>query len=76
MMMSVTLSAISRYRASLATVASKAASAAILPVEMALWLPFSRGTFTKPAEQPIRAPPGKIRVGMDWNPPSLIARAP
>ena len=31
---------------------------------------------TKPAEHPIRAPPGKTSLGIDWKPPSEIARAP
>ncbi len=30
---------------------------------MALWLPLMRGTLTKPAEQPISAPPGKASFG-------------
>ena len=29
------------------------------------------GTFRKPAEQPMRAPPGKSRRGMDCRPPSF-----
>ncbi len=32
----------------------------------ALWLPLMRGTLTKPAEQPISAPPGKESFGTDW----------
>jgi hypothetical protein len=47
-----------------------------MPVFMALWLPLMRGTFTKPAEQPIRTPPGKLSFGTDWKPPSVMARAP
>ena len=43
---------------------------------MALWLPLMRGTFTKPAEQPISTPPGNDSLGTDWNPPSVIALAP
>ena len=48
-----------------AETASKAASAAIMPVSIALWLPLMRGTLTKPAEQPISAPPGKANFGTD-----------
>ena len=36
-----------------------AASAASIPDFIALWDPLIRGTLTKPAEQPISAPPGK-----------------
>ena len=36
-----------------------------MPVFMALWLPLMRGTFTKPAEQPIRTPPGNDSLGTD-----------
>jgi hypothetical protein len=54
----------------------EAASAASMPVFMALWLPLMRGTFTKPAEQPIKAPPGKNSLGIDCRPPSVMARAP
>jgi len=46
--------------------AAKAASAASMPVFMALWLPLMRGTLTKPAEQPISAPPGNVSFGTDW----------
>ena len=56
--------------------AANAASAASMPVLMALWLPLIRGTFTNPAEQPISAPPGKASFGIDCQPPSVIARAP
>lgn len=34
---------------------------------MAVCVPFILGTFMKPAEQPIIAPPGKTGYGMDWN---------
>ena len=64
-----------RWRAAL-TIASTAASAAIMPVFIAVWLPLMRGTLTKPAEHPISAPPGKVSFGTDCQPPSLIARAP
>ncbi len=47
-----------------------------MPVFMALWLPLMRGTLTKPAAQPISAPPGKASLGTDWKPPSVMARAP
>ena len=56
--------------------AAKAASAAIMPVFMALWLPLMRGTFTKPAQSPISTPPGKDSFGTDCRPPSVMARAP
>ncbi len=29
-------------------------------------LPLMRGTLTKPASQPISAPPGKVSFGTDW----------
>ena len=29
-----------------------------------------------PAEHPMSAPPGNVSLGMDWNPPSLMTRAP
>jgi hypothetical protein len=51
-------------------------SAASMPDRMALWLPLMRGTLTKPAEQPISAPPGKVSFGTDCQPPSVMARAP
>src|SRR5207248_10948035 len=44
-------------------------------VFIALCEPLMRGRLTKPAEQPIRAPPGKASLGIDCSPPSLIARA-
>ena len=47
-----------------------------MPDFIAVWLPLIRGTLTKPAEQPISAPPGKASFGTDCQPPSLIARAP
>lgn len=34
------------------------------------------GTFKNPAVQPIKAPPGKESLGIDWKPPSLRALAP
>jgi hypothetical protein len=45
-------------------IASNAASAAIIADFIAVCVPLIRGTFTKPAEQPISAPPGKISLGM------------
>ena len=33
-----------------------------MPDSIALWLPLMRGTFTKPAAQPISAPPGKRQL--------------
>ena len=59
-----------------AAIASNAASAASIADFIAVWLPLIRGTFTKPAEQPISAPPGNASLGMACKPPSLIARAP
>ncbi len=47
-------------------IASASFSAARMPDSTALWLPLMRGTLTKPAEQPIRAPPGKESFGTDW----------
>ena len=44
----------------------KAASAARIPDFMAVWVPLILGTLRKPAVQPIRAPPGKTTLGMDW----------
>ena len=46
------------------------------PVFMAVWLPLIFGTLTKPAVQPINAPPGKVNFGTAWIPPSLMHRAP
>ncbi len=40
-------------------IAAASFSAARMPDSTALWLPLMRGTLTKPAEQPISAPPGK-----------------
>ena len=57
-------------------IAACAASAAAMPDSMALWLPLMRGTFRKPAESPISAPPGKVSFGIDCQPPSEMARAP
>jgi hypothetical protein len=34
------------------------------------------GTFMKPAQQPISAPPGKASCGMACQPPWVSARAP
>ena len=36
-----------------------------MPESIALWLPLMRGTLTKPAEQPISAPPGNDSFGTD-----------
>ena len=35
------------------------------PDSIALWLPLMRGTLTKPAAQPISAPPGNVSFGTD-----------
>jgi hypothetical protein len=56
--------------------ASIAASAASMPVFIEVWVPLIFATFTKPAESPISAPPGKVSFGIDCNPPSFNARAP
>mmetsp|Transcript_25610 Transcript_25610/g.65927 ORF Transcript_25610/g.65927 Transcript_25610/m.65927 type:complete len:243 (-) Transcript_25610:1255-1983(-) len=45
---------------------AKTASAASMPVFIAVCVPLILGTLTKPAEQPISAPPGKLSLGMDW----------
>ena len=37
-----------------------------MPVPIALCTPLMRGTLTKPAAQPISAPPLKVRRGTDW----------
>ena len=42
----------------LAPSAAATCSAASMPDSIALWLPLMRGTLTKPAAQPISAPPG------------------
>ena len=49
-----------------ALIAAAAASAAAIPESIALWLPLMRGRFTRPAEQPSSAPPGKADFGIDW----------
>ena len=59
-----------------APIAAATASAANMPLFIAVWVPLIRGTLTKPAAQPISAPPGKASLGTDCQPPSLIARAP
>ena len=45
-----------------------------MPDFIAVWLPLIRGTFTKPAEQPISAPPGKDELRHRL-PAALIDRA-
>jgi len=40
-------------------------SAASMPLPIALCTPLMRGTLTKPAAQPISAPPGKLNRGTD-----------
>ena len=59
-----------------AAMAAAMDSAASMPLFIAVWLPLMRGTLTKPAEQPISTPPGKVSFGIDCQPPSVIARAP
>jgi hypothetical protein len=56
--------------------ASQAASAASIPLFMALCVPLILATFTKPAEHPSKAPPGKFSFGTDCSPPSFSTRAP
>ena len=41
------------------------ASAASMPLFMAVCVPLILGTFMKPGLQPIRMPPGKVSSGMD-----------
>ncbi len=53
-----------------------AASAASMPLFIAVWLPLIRAAFRKPASQPISAPPGNTSFGSDTRPPAVIARAP
>lgn len=38
-----------------------------IPDFIAVCVPLILGTFKKPAEQPITAPPGKAGYGIDWN---------
>ena len=59
-----------------APIALATASAASIPLFIAVWLPLMRGTFTKPAAQPTSAPPGNASLGTDCQPPSLMTRAP
>jgi hypothetical protein len=40
-----------------------AASAASMPLFIAVWVPLIRGTLTNPAAQPISAPPGNASFG-------------
>ncbi|MCY1301236.1 hypothetical protein D9M70_508340 [compost metagenome] len=47
-------------------IAAASFSAARMPDSTALWLPLMRGTLTRPAEQPISAPPGNDSFGTDW----------
>ena len=59
-----------------AAIAAAMASAASMPLFIAVCVPLIRGTLTKPAEQPTSAPPGNASFGTDCQPPSLMARAP
>lgn len=43
----------------------KMASAANMPLFIAVWVPLIFGTFMKPGLQPIRIPPGNVSFGMD-----------
>ena len=56
--------------------ASKIASAAVIPDFIAVCVPLIFGTFRNPAVSPTSSPPGNVSFGIDWMPPSLIARAP
>ena len=44
----------------------KIASAASIPVFMALWEPLTFATFRNPAEQPASIPPGNVSFGIAW----------
>lgn len=44
----------------------------MVPDFIAVCVPFIFGTFKKPAEQPMIAPPGKTGYGIDWNLTSII----
>ena len=44
----------------------KTASAASMPLFIAVWVPLILGTFMKPGLQPIRSPPGNVSSGIDW----------
>lgn len=41
-------------------------SAASMPLFIALWVPFIFGTFINPGLHPIKQPPGKVSLGMDY----------
>lgn len=56
--------------------ASKAHSAASIPLFIAVCVPLILATFMKPAVQPMSAPPGKASCGMLCRPPSFSALAP
>ncbi len=45
--------------------AAMTCSAASMPLPIALCTPLMRGTLTKPAAQPISAPPAKLKRGTD-----------
>ena len=51
-------------------------SAARTPLRMAWWMPLILGTLRVPAESPTSTAPGISSLGMDWNPPAEIERAP
>lgn len=44
----------------------------LIPDFIAVWVPFILGTFKKPAEHPIIAPPGKTGYGIDWKSTGII----
>ena len=44
----------------------KMASAASIPLFIAVWVPLIFGTFMKPGLQPINKPPGKVSFGTDY----------
>lgn len=56
--------AVSESKFSTATF-EKMASAASMPLFIAVWVPLIFGTFMKPGLQPISSPPGKVSFGMD-----------
>ncbi len=59
-----------------ARTASKAASAASMPLRIARWMPFSRIEFTKFAASPTIRPPSMKSRGWVFQPPSGSAFAP
>ena len=56
--------------------ASTTASAASMPLFIAVWLPLIFTLLRVPASQPINRPPGKYILGNEFSPPLVIALAP